>query len=176
MARSRGYRSRSTSRRSVTWGLGATAADENVSATGKTIWTQGAVSGVSETMIVRTRGYWEGVLKAATAAGDGFIIGLGLAVVTSEAFAVGVTVVPGPLTDNDWDGWFWHHVTGLRASTATIADGVNAVGAFVRVDIDSKAMRKIDVGEVVMGIVEVIESGTATMEFNADTRQLIKLG
>ncbi len=84
------------------------------------------------------------------------------------------TVPPGPLTDAHWDSWIWHSFFDVRALTTTLADGVNAQAASVRLPVDSKAMRKWDPAETLVGMFEVVESGTAIITVSGDTRILLK--
>jgi len=168
-----------SSKRTVSWAQGVVGTDLSLSATGKQLWTTaiGSVGAALKRTIVRTRGAAIVTLKTATAGGDGFTIGLGIGLVTLQAHTAGVTSVPGPLTDTDWDGWLYHAVGHVFATTATIADGVNAAGAVARFDIDSKAMRKFDEdADILIGVIEVTEHGTATAEFQANTRILLKQG
>ena len=82
--------------------------------------------------------------------------------------------MPTPFTEADWDGWLWHEFFDVRALTATIADGVNAFSAVSRVVIDSKAMRKgWDDKVTLVGVTEVVEGGTASMELHGNTRCLV---
>ena len=174
MVRRRGFPARS--RRPVTWGQGPIDAGATISATGKTLWSSAVSLQVeAEATIVRTRGAGQFILKTASAAGDGFAVGVGFAVVTEVAHTLGVTALPGPLTDIDWDGWLFHAVGFIQAITATLADGVNGPIASLRYVIDSKGMRKWDAGaEVLVAMIEVTELGTASMEHNGDSRVLIK--
>ena len=176
MAHSRGFpRGRTTATpRPTEWIIGPDAKDESLSATGIGIWTTGISTGVGGT-IVRTRGFFSAFLRSTGAVGDGYFGAVGMAVVTAKAFAVGSTAIPGPLTEDEWDGWYYHQYFDVRSVTATIGDGVNAVSSTVRFDIDSKAMRKFDDQSTIIGVVEVIESGAAVVEFHAHTRQLVKL-
>ena len=123
--------------------------------------------------IVRIRGYFRVILTAATAAGDGFLGAVGIGVVTAPAFAVGLTAVPLPVAEMDWDGWMFHQFFDLRSNIAGVGDG--QPGVSIGFDIDSKAMRKLGDEQVLMGAIEVVESGTAVMEVSADTRILLKL-
>ena len=160
----------------MTWGLGPESSDQSISATGLTIWTSGAVPGEPEFTIVRTRGFFEVGLASATAAQDGFFGAIGIGIVTAKAFAIGGTAMPGPLTEIDWDGWLFHSFFDVRMLSGTHADGVNAVSAHQRIEIDSKAMRKISTEEILVGVTEVTESGTGVIETHADCRVLVKLG
>jgi len=133
---------------------------------------QATVEGLT---IVRIRGIITVTLSTAAAAQDGFFGAFGFIMVTNEAFAIGITAVPTPLTDEDQEGWMWHQYFDVRTPTGTISDGVNAVGAVSRFDIDNKAMRKIPVGMTLAGVTEVVESGTAVIEMQGQTRMLVKL-
>ena len=114
-------------------------------------------------------------MTAATAVGDGFRGAVGIYMMTTAAFAIGPTAALGPLTEANSDMWLWHSFFDLRIITATIADGVNAVAANHRIEIDSKAMRKdFDPERVLVGVTEVVEVGTATMENHAEVRVLVK--
>ena len=118
-------------------------------------------------------------LDLATAAGDGFLGALGIGIVTTDAFDAGITAVPGPFSDSDWDGWIWHHFFQLRgiAVQSQGADvAINSVGGTLRIPIDSKAMRIQSDNEVLFGMTETaVETGTAGMVVVADTRVLDKL-
>ena len=177
MARPRGFPRRSGTKRSTSWANGAAAADVAITATGKGLWTTGVVlSAALKVTIVRTRGLANILLTSATAAGDGFHGALGLALVPTTAFVAGSAAIPGPFTEEDWDGWLWHSYFDVRAITATIADGVNAALVSQRMEIDSKAMRIFDEDMTLVGMFEVVESGTAVAELHASTRLLVKLG
>ena len=184
MAHGRGFRPRrSTSKRLTAWSLGPQADLTSLSGTTPVIWTSGVVlTAAGEDTIVRIRGSCEIFLTAATAQADGFAGALGIGIVTSQAFAAAVASVPTPMTELDWDGWMWHqffhvHAGGIiDGSVAGDQDQVNAVAAAVRFDIDSKAMRKQNDQETLMGVIEMgTETGTASARFAADTRILVKL-
>ena len=175
MANSSRFRSRSNrSPRQTDWSLGPQARDESLSATGLSLWTLGATPIVDGETIVRTHGIFSIFLRSVGAVGDGYFGAFGLAKVTDKAFAIGTTAIPGPLTEVDWDGWFVHRFFDVRAVTATIGDGANAGYVSQRIMFDSKAMRKVDETEVVVGVVEVVESGASVFEYHAEARHLIK--
>ena len=114
-------------------------------------------------------------MTAAAAIGDGFRLASGIYMMTEDAFAQGGIAALDPIDDQNSDMWLWHSFADIRAITATIGDGVNAVSAVVRQEIDSKAMRKnFDPERVMVGVTQAIEAGTATMEIEAATRQLFK--
>ena len=80
-----------------------------------------------------------------------------------------------PLTEQQWDGWLYWTPFSLHALTATIGEGVNAPGAYQRIVVDSKAMRKIAVEEGFYAALEVTEIGVATMHGFFDSRMLFAL-
>ena len=175
MAHSRGFRARTTPRRATAWDQGPQEVDRVHSASEVKIWSSTVVPAISGLTVIRVRGYITATLLTAAAAGDGFFGAFGLAIVTTAAATAGVSAVPTPITEDDWDGWFWHQYFDVRATTATIADGVNAAGARFAKDIDSKAMRKFPDEMTMIGVSEVIESGAASVEVQSQTRVLVKL-
>ena len=147
-----------------------------MSASATAVWSGGVVlAAESEVTIVRVRGIFRCYLNVAAAVGDGFEGAIGLALVTDEAAAVGATAIPGPLSNEEWDGWMFHHYFDVRTHTTTIADGVNSVGSMFDINIDSKAMRKWNSEQTMVGMIQVVESGTASIVVHARTRMLLKL-
>ena len=115
------------------------------------------------------------VLSTITSALDGFAeVALGLCVVTENAFGVGITAVPTPLTDIGWDGWLWHWAGSVYGPSTTVT---NAEGsANVRIPIDSKAMRKFKETDVMLAVLEVsAEVGAAVLTAKMVTRVLVKV-
>ncbi len=82
---------------------------------------------------------------------------LGLAVVSDQANAVGVTAVPTPITDMASDLWFVHQLMYNSLGFAT------AVGFNPKMNteyvIDSKAMRKVDIGQEIVVVGELSAAG-----------------
>ena len=94
----------------------------------------------------------------------------GHVVVTDEAAAIGVTAVPGPALQSASD---WHVYQALRGRfTFLTAAGVLLGGE--RYTIDSRSMRKVDLGETLISVLEnsVISDGADIHDFS---RVLIKL-
>ncbi len=164
------------SRRVVDWGFGVADANSIVSATGKLLWGTSISNSGQKITIVRTRGIATLTLLSGAAIGDGYHGAHGICLVTEDALAVGVTALPDPFADSNSDVWLWHSFFDVRLVTATIADGANAMSVRSVIEIDSKAMRKnFDSEMKVVGMSGFIESGTATVELNATTRQLVKI-
>ena len=173
MARHSGYRGQRATKRHTDWGFGPDMLNVAMSSSTKVIGTTSLTIGEQQT-VVRLRGLIHVNLLTATAAGDGFFGATGIAIVNTDAFNVGVTAIPGPFTDANWDAWIWHSFFDVRAVTATIADGVNANAVSQRIEVDSKAMRRWDPADTMVWLVEGTESGTASCEFNGDSRILLK--
>ena len=74
---------------------------------------------------------------------------LGLAVVSDEAVAVGVTAVPTPVTEIASDLWYAHQV--YFADAVSLTDLTVGGG---RYRIDSKAMRKVEDGQDIAIVAE----------------------
>jgi len=97
------------------------------------------------------------------------IAGVGLAVVSDEAVAVGVTAVPTPITEMGSDLWFVHQL--IYASESRVVDKTRE-GQYI--SIDSKAMRKVGVGQDIVLVVEMSAASTGGMVITVGGRQLIK--
>jgi len=117
--------------------------------------------------IVRSR--FMSLIRSDQAAADETQIGAwGIAVVSDEASAVGVTAVPTPITEMASSLWLVHQlVMAHHQAQATFAE---PVGVF---ETDSKAMRKVEVGQ---DVVVVAELSTAGNGFNLTIggRMLVK--
>ena len=125
---------------------------------------------------MRIRGQIVLNLSVVTAIGDGFdAVAVGICNVSENAFDAGVASVPTPLADLAWDGWIYHQLVGRMFGPETAELGASVLDS-VRMDIDSKAMRKTRFSDVLIGVVEVgTETGTATLLFSGITRILDKL-
>jgi len=141
---------------------------------GAAIFATGAQANFDELTVIRIRGVFEIFLSVAAAALDGFDGAFGICRVSENAFNAGAGSIPSPLTDVAWDGWQAYQMFSLKAVTATIADGVNAVGVYKRFELDTKAMRKTNITDVLVGVIEATEVGTATMNMRLDSRMLHK--
>ena len=151
----------SGARRQVGWSQGPLGITATLAAgTAQAIVPVGVTPGADGTTVVRIRGSWSfqvsvtpSILNAVFSS-----FGMGLCVVSSQAFAVGATAVPGPLSENGWDGWMWHY-QGI-AGVSQVGGGNAGTGVY-QVLVDGKAMRKVPVGSVLIGVVEIESSGAA---------------
>ena len=131
--------------------------------------------------VARIRGEFMAYLHAAAAINDGYVGAVGIGLTTQSAFAIGITAVPTPITDLDWDGWLWHSFFALKSGgviAAAVAGDqlqVNDTAAAVRLPVDTKAMRKITSEGLIYAAAEVTESGTASMRIHFNSRMLSML-
>ena len=166
-------------RRLTAWSLGpggddlASLDQLSLSATGDSIFGSGVTPVVPALTVVRLRGVLRLNLTAADTGGSGFNYAVGIGIVSADAFTVGATAVPKPFTDADWPGWMWHHFGQLSTAVGALTT-TNAHPALVT-EIDSKAMRKLRLNEVLFGIIEAAELGTSVMTATLTSRVLVKL-
>jgi len=85
-------------------------------------------------------------------ANETYIGAVGLAVVSDQASAIGITAIPTPVVDADSDLWFvhqWNTGTFFFGSSTSFVDS-----AGTQILIDSKAMRKVNEDEDVVVVFE----------------------
>jgi len=121
--------------------------------------------------VVRTRGsLW--IQSDQIAASEQPFGALGMAVVTDQASAIGISAIPSPYTNAGSDSFFVHlpFAVATRFGDAT---GFSAQ-SFTEFKFDSKAMRKVADSD---SIVVVLENGSAAhgLNFLISFRMLIKL-
>ncbi len=166
-------------RRKSSWVLGpGGTAEAELTASSAAIIGSGAVSLLDGTTIVRVRGEILSYLTAATAAGNGFRVGVGILLSEIEAFTIGITALPKPLADMDSEDWVWHSIYNLRSAGALAGaaaadnDFALAISAVMRQEVDTHAMRKFDEGKILVIVAEVVLVGTATMRIGGEARML----
>ena len=121
--------------------------------------------------VVRTRGtFWLRSDQSATS--EDFQASLGMAVVSDQAAAIGVTAVPTPEADRGSDLWFVYE-TAQQGFTRFDATGTTAFEG-ATVNFDSKAMRKVNGDQDIAVAIETsaISLGAVAM---VAFRMLIKL-
>ena len=163
-------------RRKTAWTVGPGGSTAQLNSASGNEFLGGALQVAEPVTIVRIRGAGM-VLLNTTVAGvnEGYHGAIGIGICTEQAFLAGQASVPDPLNEFDWDGWMWHMFFDIHAVTSTLSDGVNASSASLRFTVDTKAMRKIDEGEILYAKMQTVENGTATMAAWFDTRALVKL-
>ncbi len=97
---------------------------------------------------------------------------LGMAVVSRDAFGIGITAVPLPINDIDNDSWVvwapYHHARALGTASGQSP-------AETKLVIDSKAMRKIH-GEQNLVVVLQNENTSFGLRFHLTVRVLARTG
>ena len=94
--------------------------------------------------ILRCRGEFLASFDESKQVGDLMIIGMGLGIISSDAFAAGAGSVPDPSGEPEYP-WLWWKDFRLESF---IAAGEEAIGStVVRQEIDTKSMRKVKPGQ-----------------------------
>ena len=173
MARRRGFSHRSQGfRPSRDWGDGVGSQSSlSLSASGNAFLGAGVVTTTSEVTLLRTRGLFTAKIITATAAGDGFFGAIGIGLTTLAAFNAGISSVPTPVTEVGWDGWLYHSFFGVHSA---LGNGAGEPSLGMRIEVDSKAMRRFDAEQVLYAAIEVTEEGAATMDVFMDSRMLFQ--
>ncbi len=141
-----------------------------VVANGKTLLSSSAGLLISNFTIVRTRGILC-IGSDQTGATEDQVGAFGVGIVSEQARAAGAASIPGPVSEAIWDGWFVHQFMINRFVNVT---GVGVDANFVKtIEIDSKAMRKVDSNDDLVLMVEN-GSGSTGFVFTAQMRFLIK--
>ena len=109
--------------------------------------------------LVRTRGAL--VLEMLTSGGvTNEVTGaVGMIVVSSDAFAVGISALPGPLTDISND-WFVYEPFALATESAN--PPADSRVSHVMRQFDSRGMRKLKAGETLAMVIEAVQSDATT--------------
>ncbi len=113
--------------------------------------------GIDET-ILRTVGLIA-VVSDQVSAAESQHAAFGMIVVNDVAGALGVTAIPGPITNAEDDGWFVYQSIQQKFSFITAA-GFDSNGA-VQYHFDSKAKRILSEGSVVAIVIENASSSIA---------------
>ncbi len=165
---------RRPSKRHVGWDL-AVVADGyvDVAAGAKAVLATVTVAGlvsVGPGTVVRSRGFIS-TRTDQNAASEDQIGAFGIGFVNSVAGTLGITALPGPVTEALWDGWFVHQ---FFADRFTRGDTTGFTSRTQTLEIDSKAMRKFDQDQNMVLMVE--NGGLNGLAINIQMRFLIKAG
>ena len=107
-------------------------------------------------------------------ADDKAVVGMGLAVVSTDAAVLGATALPDPIGDPEYPWLYWTDFD--LGSVETIASTWRAWGPAAReIIFDTKAMRKVSPGQSLQWLIEVADlTGNPTIEIIAgQTRVLL---
>ena len=161
-------------RRKTAWGIGPGGSTATaISSSTAVIMGSGAASTLEGSTLVRLRGELLLTLITATGSLDGFRGAFGVGIVSNPAFTAGVGSVPTPITESADENWLYHRFFTVVANISTEADF--GLSAALRVEVDSKAMRRFDSDKILYAAIEVVETGAAVMDASFDSRVLVKL-
>ena len=90
-------------------------------------------------------------LNTADQINAGFTWTLGIGVTSLDAFTAGSGSLPAPFSDMDWPGWLYHNMGAMKATVGAISI-TNRTEPY-RLEIDSKAMRKLRLNEVLFAAI-----------------------
>ena len=120
-------------------------------------------------------------MLTATNLEDGFFGAFGIGLARSPAFDAGVASLPTPISEEFQDNWLYHRYLTSLSQGAISAAGVSISGgqqdattAAIRFEVDSKAMRKMNIGDVIYAAVEFTLAGSATAAWSFNSRMLVK--
>ncbi len=105
------------------------------------------------------------------APGDGYFGAVGIAIASDQAFTAGVSSLPTPLSEASANVWLWHQYLSVHGE----ATDVGEASSNQRIEIDSKAMRKLRDDDVIVAVMQVVETGVADMDVFFDSRALFML-
>ncbi len=133
----------------------------------------GGVIGVATQLtLMRMRGAYV-VSIDGPADGDKCNVGLGIIVASDEAVAAGVASIPSPVSDAA-DSWIWHQFVPLQAQAGTgVGASLNAMSVVSCGVIDSKAMRRLRIGDNLVLVMETISlAGAPAVDITGGYRAL----
>ena len=160
------------SRRAVSWSAGPRG-DQAVSANGAVLFPTTVEANIDDLTIVRTRGQLLVVMREGSSVNAVMNYAFGMCVVSQNAAGIGITAVPTPFTDIAWDGWFLHTQGVVHKMVAADTGSPDSID---RVNIDSKAMRKIHATDTIIAVIEFHgEQATADVQAFLESRIFSKL-
>ena len=160
------------SRRETLW-IGGSESDDGIGAAAAVLVAgfNAAALALRPFTIVRTRGVIS-VRSDQVSAGENQFVQYGMSVVSDQAFAIGVTAVPTPFTDQGSDLFFVHEMIANRFEFIT-GVGFYSVGNRAHY-FDSKAMRKVNDDESLAVVKETTTASLGASVYDS-FRMLVKL-
>jgi len=148
-----------------------------ISSSGQSIFLASSVVASDDVTVIRTRGLLTLFLQSASSALDGYTGAVGICKVTQNAAGIGITAVPHPITDIGWDGWLWYQFFSVKAAIGAVATDEPSYPPTQSAQyvVDSKAMRKSNLTDNFVAVIEVTETGVAALGVRLDTRMLSKI-
>ncbi len=140
--------------------------------TGDGTFQGGSVAFAVPATILRCRGFVQAAFASGVQVGDDMNINFGLGIVSTDAFAAGAGSMPDPAGEPEYP-WLWWQEVFLNSEQ--VEEPVSWGPGALRLDVDTKAMRKVKPGESLVWVGEATQSLGAP-EVNVDfgrTRVLI---
>ena len=93
-------------------------------------------------------------------------ISIGVGVVSTDAAFLGATAMPDPDAETSFV-WLWYWSSVLIFGSTFTQEMLTAGGSFIRVDVDSKGMRKIKSGQSLVYVVQYVDiTGAPPVDIN----------
>ena len=162
-------------RRKTAWTVGPGGTTEQVFNASQSLFLgTGTQILADELTLVRLRGRFAFNMESAAAIGERMTGAFGIGITTTPAFATGgITAVPTPITEIEWDGWLYWQAVMVQSVVSPLIEGGG--GNRVEFEVDSKAMRKLKLDDVIFAVLEVVENGNVTANAFFNSRILVKL-
>jgi len=172
---------RSGPRRGTFWETTSTTALQTLTAGAteevvNTLVLESELDSVPNPTLIRIRGHvFQRLGAASNLVEDCILLAHAIMIVDAKQLAIGVTAMPLPLSDNSED-FLWADSTFLsRGTTASVGEQMGIEQSDIV--IDSKAMRKITLNQVVVMVTQMdVQSGTSgrDVDFGLQMRLLFK--
>jgi len=121
-----------------------------ITANGTTL-SAGVLPFVRAATILRCRGFVQANFDETQQVGDRMILTWGLGIVSTDASIAGSASMPDPAGEAEYP-WMWWNTLVLRSN---LAAGINSWGSSnQRLDIDTKAMRRVKPGQSLVMVIE----------------------
>jgi len=172
---------RSGPRRQTFWETVSTTALQSIDdpsnvAVVNTLVTEAELDNVPNPTLIRVRGnIFQRLGAAAPTLEDSVLVAHAIMVVDAKQLAIGVTAMPLPLSSNSED-FLWFGSQFLSRGTI-VSTGIEQNISQASIEIDSKAMRKISLNQVLVMVTEMVTQsggGSEDIDFGFQMRLLFK--
>ena len=141
----------------------------------QTLVLESELDSVPNPTLVRVRGQiFAHLMSASNAVGDALLLSHAIMVVDAKQLAIGITAMPLPLSSNSEDFLWFGSQFMARSTLGSATDG--APPSWDRIEVDSKAMRKITLNQVLVLVSEMVGLAGAGQDcrFGLNLRMLFK--
>jgi len=133
----------------------------------------GSLSTLVPFTMVRMRGYVQAHFDATKQLDDRIVLTFGFGLFSTDAVTLGATALPDPSDEKEFP-WLWWNQMALESEISAAGEGTWGMNA-QRIDVDSKAMRKVKPGQSLAWVVQATDLAGApvTLVTTGATRILI---